>query len=221
MRVKNTDTNIERICQVIVLDPPTEQVSRIEEQSLLENRRELLILPSHSLCHTGSASSCGEFAYLSTPLAFNLGLHISCFKTLVYYEEDILGSFFKAGSNCENGIEVPVVDMELKPLTKSPRYASHLRASFVKIPECGTLQSLRAVPSVEAEDRQDMIDLALHKYFDVDRYLTRGDIFSVCIKWRCKSAICIPCGQNFLKDEIIYFKVNLLINRETHLHSLD
>ncbi|KAM1604563.1 hypothetical protein ACFX15_030652 [Malus domestica] len=53
-----------------------------------------------------------------------------------------------------------------------------------------------------------MIDLALHNYFGVDRYLARGDIFSICINWSCKSSMCIPCKQGSQAgSDNIYFKV--------------
>jgi peroxin-6 len=49
----------------------------------------------------------------------------------------------------------------------------------------------------------------LQKYFEVDRCLARGDIFSVRIDWNCNSTVCIPCGQRSQdrSDNIIYFKV--------------
>ncbi|KAM1058098.1 hypothetical protein COP1_031381 [Malus domestica] len=50
-----------------------------------------------------------------------------------------------------------------------------------------------------------MIDLALQ---GVDRYLARGDIFSICINWSCKSSMCIPCKQGSQAgSDNIYFKV--------------
>ncbi|TQD84626.1 hypothetical protein C1H46_029828 [Malus baccata] len=74
--------------------------------------------------------------------------------------------------------------------------------------ECGTLDSIKGNSSIEYEDRQEMIDLALHNYFGVDRYLARGDIFSICINWSCKSSMCIPCKQRSQDgSDDIYFKV--------------
>ncbi|XP_022876583.1 peroxisome biogenesis protein 6 isoform X2 [Olea europaea var. sylvestris] len=90
-----------------------------------------------------------------------------------------------------------------------PKHASHLRVSFVKIPQCGTLETLKSSSSIEVKDRQDLIDLALNNYFAIDRYLARGDLFNVCIKWNCNSELCIPCSQNMQNggNDIIYFKV--------------
>ncbi|KAL2540526.1 Peroxisome biogenesis protein 6 [Abeliophyllum distichum] len=90
-----------------------------------------------------------------------------------------------------------------------PKYASHLRVSFVKIPQYGTLETLKSSSSIESKDRQDLIDLALKNYFAIDRYLARGDLFNICIKWNCNSELCNPCTQNMQNggDDIIYFKV--------------
>ncbi|KAM1150802.1 hypothetical protein FF1_031342 [Malus domestica] len=109
--------------------------------------------------------------------------------------EDTLASYFGEKVDDEvsgKDVEASVVGLQLEPQAQLPRYAPHLRASFVKIPECGTLDSIKGNSSIEYEDRQEMIDLALHNYFGVDRYLARGDIFSICINWSCKSSMCIP-----------------------------
>ncbi|KAL0435846.1 UNVERIFIED_CONTAM: Peroxisome biogenesis protein 6 [Sesamum radiatum] len=101
------------------------------------------------------------------------------------------------------------VSVALQPWSELPKYASHLRASFVKIPDCGTLQHLKTSSSVEAKERQNLIDLALNDYFSIDRYLARGDLFSICINWNCKSELCTPCNQKLLNggEDTIYFKV--------------
>ncbi|KAM3204839.1 peroxisome biogeneis protein 6 isoform X1 [Capsicum annuum] len=51
--------------------------------------------------------------------------------------------------------------------------------------------------------------MELNKYFGVDRFLSRGDLFSVCINWNCKSALCIPFCQKKQNDgsDLIFFKV--------------
>ncbi|KAB1203040.1 Peroxisome biogenesis protein 6 [Morella rubra] len=123
-----------------------------------------------------------------------------------------LASYFQVKVNdttCGEAIEGTVISVGLEPVAQLPRYASHLRASFVKIPECGTLESLKGSSPIEAEDHQDMIDLALQNYFKADRYLARGDIFRICINWKCNSITCIPCNQKSenRSENIIYFKV--------------
>ncbi|GMH02640.1 hypothetical protein Nepgr_004479 [Nepenthes gracilis] len=54
-----------------------------------------------------------------------------------------------------------------------------------------------------------MIDAALRNYFSVDRYLARGDVFSIQIDWNCNSMMCIYCAQKRQNagGDIIYFKV--------------
>ncbi|OWM78020.1 hypothetical protein CDL15_Pgr018589 [Punica granatum] len=210
---KSVETNVERIVQVVVLDPPSnsrEHLPKTQCVPLSQCCRELLVFPAHNLVQNESELLDHEVAYLSPPLAFNLGLHLSCFKTLLRHGEDTLASFFKAeidDSIWEKISEIPGIDVELRPFLQTPRYASHLRASFVKIPECGTLESLRGKSTVEAEERQEIIDLALQHYFELDRYMARGDVFSVHIKWSCSSPVCIPCNRKSLIGDTIYFKV--------------
>ena len=153
-----------------------------------------------------------EVAYVSPLLAFNLRLHVSCFKSLVHQGTETLASLFEVKVDEDTngkGKKASIISLRLEPCVELPRYASHLRISFVKIPECGTLESLKGSSSIEAEDRQEMIDLALQNYFEKDRYLTRGDLFFIYINWTCKSSLCIPCGQKMQNDnnDIIYFKV--------------
>ncbi|XP_048129327.1 peroxisome biogenesis protein 6 isoform X2 [Rhodamnia argentea] len=211
VHIRNLDTNSVRMAQVVVLDPPsTLEHSYQVKLPFSQCEKELLIFPSCSVPPTKPALPDREVAYLSPLLAFNLSLHLSCFRTLVHHGEDSLTSFFRAkvdNGMSEQGGEVPAIDLELKPLGQLPKYASHLRVSFVKLPECGTIESLKGSSSVEAEDRQEMIDLALQNYFEIDRHLAIGDVFSIKIKWSCNSFICIRCSQNLPNDDVIYFKV--------------
>ncbi|KAL6575097.1 hypothetical protein OROMI_012382 [Orobanche minor] len=126
--------------------------------------------------------------------------------------KETLSCFFYVKANGEvNGKEdePPSITLELQSWTKLPAYASHLRASFVKIPECGNLERLKTSSLDEAKDRQELIDIALNDYFSVDRYLSRGDLFGICINWNCKSEMCVHCNQKMLNagDDTIYFKV--------------
>ncbi|KAL5561531.1 hypothetical protein UlMin_031278 [Ulmus minor] len=211
--VKNVGTGKRRIAQAVVLDPPdTHEGSAGTELSCSYSFREFLVFPSCNFPHTDQQSLNLEVAYVSPILAFNLDLHVSCFKSLVHGGQKSLASYFKDRAEDEmqeKGIEASLIVLQLEPLGVVPRYASHLRVSFVKIPECGTLESLKGKSPIEAEDRQEMIDLALQNYFEVDRYVGRGDVFRVRISWNCKSSICIPCNQNSQSesDGIIYFKV--------------
>ncbi|XP_056168072.1 peroxisomal ATPase PEX6 isoform X5 [Syzygium oleosum] len=211
VHIRNLDTNSARMAQVVVLDPPSApEHSHQVKLPFSQCEKELLIFPSCSFPPTKPALPDREVAYLSPFLAFNLGLHLSCFRTLVHHGGDTLTSFF--GARVDNGMseqggEVPVIDVELQPPGQLPNYASHLRVSFVKIPECGTIESLKGSSSIEAEARQEMIDLALQNYFEIDRHLAIGDVFSIKIKWTCNSFICIRCSQKLPNDDVIYFKV--------------
>lgn len=210
--IKNLDTSIQRIGQAVVLDPPNaHDESTNNELSAPTSSRAMIVFPLYSFPQIHHVPLTPEVVYVSPIFAFNLKLNVSCLKLLVYQGKENLGSLFdvkeEAGAN-EKGDEGFSIDLGVEPWAEFPRYASHLRISFVKIPECGTIESLRGSSSVDSEDRQEMIDLALNEYFAVDRYLARGDLFSICINWKCKSAICIACCRKMqASDNIIYFKV--------------
>ncbi|KAE9464038.1 hypothetical protein C3L33_04054, partial [Rhododendron williamsianum] len=211
--VKNVDTDIQRIGQAFVLDPPLNQEHFCENKlPISRSPQAMLVFPSYNYPPSHLVPLDREAAYVSPLLAFNLGLHVSCFKSLVHQGKETLASLFEVKVDEETngkGSETSAISLRLKPYGELPRYASHLRISFVKIPECGTLESLRGTSSIVAEDRQEMIDMALHKYFEKDRYLTRGDVFCLYINWSCKSAMCISCSRKMQIgcDDIIYFKV--------------
>ncbi|PPD95511.1 hypothetical protein GOBAR_DD07447 [Gossypium barbadense] len=208
--VRNLEAKIQRVAQIVVLDCPNTHVHMsLRKESLSDPPHVMLVFPSYSYPSTGSVSLDSDVAYVSPLLAFNLNLHISCLRSLVYKGTETLASLFEANVDdkaCRGDTDI---SLWLEPLGGPPKYASHLRVSFVKIPECSSLESLRGISSIEADDRQEMIDSALHKYFEVDRYLTRGDVFSVFLNWNCNSAICIPCCSRLQNqsDDIIYFKV--------------
>ncbi|KAI7747693.1 hypothetical protein M8C21_029031 [Ambrosia artemisiifolia] len=211
--VKNVDTQIQRISQIVALDPPNvHDVSSNSEPFSCSASNAMVVFPSVTFPLIHHVPLVSEVAYVSPLLAFNLGLHTSCLKLLLHHGEEKLASLFEVKGETESNLEANEgfsVNLDIKPLTKLPRYASHLRVSFVKVPECGTIGSLKGNSSIEAEDRQQKIDIALNEYFTIDRYLSRGDVFSVCINWNCKSAMCIACSQNNQNssDTNLYFKV--------------
>ncbi|KAL6516016.1 peroxisomal assembly protein [Orobanche gracilis] len=211
--IKNVDANVSRIGQVVVLDPPDRYENTVECESVCSHApRTMLAFPSYPYPRNRSAAFDPQVAYLSPIFAFNLSLHLSCLKSVVQKGKETLSCFFDIKANGEvNGKEdePPSVTLELQSWTKLPAYASHLRASFVKIPECGNLQRLKTSSLDEAKDREELIDIALNDYFCVDRYLSRGDLFSICINWNCKSEMCVHCNQKMLNvgDDTIYFKV--------------
>ncbi|KAK4492575.1 hypothetical protein RD792_003390 [Penstemon davidsonii] len=211
--IKNADTNANRIGQVVVLDPPNADGNSLENVPAgFHSPRTMLVFPSYEYPPNQSATVDIEVAYISPILAFNLNLHLSCLKSIVQQGKEAFSSLFQVKENGERTgkeHEPSFVNIGLEPWPELPKYASHLRASFVKIPECGTLERLKTSSSDEAKDRQELIDSALNKYFSVDRYLSRGDLFSICISWNCKSEFCIHCDQKILNggNDTIFFKV--------------
>ncbi|KAL0800659.1 hypothetical protein Bca101_055834 [Brassica carinata] len=215
--INNIDIDIQRIAQVVVLDPPPKTMMLEEDASssltsLLpvsgSLHHTMLVFPTFDLMTQQLLEQ--EVAYLSPMLAFNLGLHVSCLKSLVHRGNQVLEKYFVANLDGDSAVVGDSkIGLGLEPVSQVPGYASHLRVSFVKIPECGTIHSLKVNSSSEAEERQGLIDSALHKYFGTDRQLSRGDVFRVYIDWNCGSSICVPCSQRlcFRSEDVIYFKV--------------
>ncbi|KAI3932420.1 hypothetical protein MKW92_029641, partial [Papaver armeniacum] len=206
--IGNIGTKIQRIARVIVLDSPNAVFGSGDSDHIPHT---MVVFPTYMISSSNSLPLV-EATYISPLLAFNLELHVSCFKCLVHGGQETLTSLFeeKKKDTNEKKDESPIVDVDLSPCSYLPKYASHLRASFVKVPECGTIETLKETSSIESEYRQRMIDSELHDYFKVDRYLGRGDIFRININWNCKSEVCTSCSQRSVensKNNIIYFKV--------------
>lgn len=218
--IKNTETNVGRIAKIIILDSTAQNA---------EERDSITLEPS-SHCVMGVLPSCTypiktdfilnnakEVGFISPLLAFNLGLHTSCFKLLLT-EEDKLFRYFESNKEeieRENMTQENLsLKIEVAPWPNLPKYASHLRVSFVKIPECGMLASLKGNSPIEVSDYQNMIDSALNEFFKVDRLLTKGDVFCVHKVWSCGSEMCIACcGKSAKKrsNDLIYFKVHVSV----------
>ncbi|CAI9767880.1 unnamed protein product [Fraxinus pennsylvanica] len=211
--IKNGDGNISRIGQAVVLDPPNADENSSNNPSISSHSPRIMrLLPSYTYPQSQSTHFDPQVAYLSPILAFNLNLHLSCLKYILHRGKETLSSLFEVnvdGDVSEEDNELTIISLGIEPWSQLPKYASHLRVSFVKIPQCGTLETLKSSSSIEAKDRQDLIDFALNNYFAMDRYLARGDLFNICIKWNCNSELCIPCSQNMQNggSDIIYFKV--------------
>lgn len=212
--MKNAETNVGRIVKVFVLDRPDigekESASEISSPSCFHTV--MSTFPSLTYPLDGCIPVDQEVVYVTPILAFNLGLHRSCLNVLLQGGQESLKSLFEVETKdaVEKARDDSRVYVELAPWSQLPRYASHLRISFVKIPECGMLGSLRGASKSEDDDRQVMIDSALKEYFEVDRFLARGDIFYVHINWNCGSEMCMACSQDDLKrhsSNIVYFKV--------------
>lgn len=166
--IKNVDANISRIGQAVVLDPPYLEDKSLEGRLVcMHAPRTMLVFPSYSYPGNQSTTLDTQVAYLSPILAFNLSMHISCLKSVVQQGKETLSSLFQVNENNSKNVkenEPSSVSIGLQPWAELPKYASHLRASFVKIPDCGTLERLKTPSSDDAKDRQDLIDLALNDY---------------------------------------------------------
>ncbi|CAH9098755.1 unnamed protein product [Cuscuta epithymum] len=207
--VKNVDTSGQRIGQVVALDPPHTDKALPNCITLpSQSPRAITVFPSHSYGDVRLPETDQETAYLSPILAFNLSLHVSCLKSSIAQTKETFSPLFDINVD-ESRKDSALISVEVKPLHKLPTYATHIRVAFVKIPECGILESVRRTSFVQAEDRQELIDLALNQYFNVDRFLARSDIFSVTINWNCRSTLCVACTQKLQNggSDIIYFKV--------------
>ncbi|XP_074562035.1 peroxisomal ATPase PEX6-like [Curcuma longa] len=206
--VKNSETNVGRVAKAKVLDRPLAGDSQAISVSC--STPVMNILPSFTYSPEVHPPINQEVAYVTPMLAFNLGIHVTCLMVLVCGGQDSLMSWFEVEGNKQEKRDYPPLYVELFPWPNCPKYASHLRISFVKIPECGVLESCRGKSVIEEGDRQDLIDLALNEYFSVDRFLARGDIFYVHVDWHCHSEMCVSCNQKTpkgLSSNIIYFKV--------------
>ncbi|KAL2556705.1 Peroxisome biogenesis protein 6 [Forsythia ovata] len=211
--IKNGDAYISRIGQAVALDPPNADENSSDNTSLSSHSPRIMrLLPSYTYPRNQSTNFDPQVAYLSPILAFNLNLHLSCLKSVVHQGKETMSSLFEVdidGDISEKDNNLTTISLGLEPWSQLPKYASHLRVSFVKIPQCGTLETLKSSSSIESKDRQDLIDLELNNYFAIDRYLAIGDLFNICIKWNCNSELCNPCTQNMQNggDDMIYFKV--------------
>jgi len=200
----------------VALDPPGTTVntdSPSSSSSSSSSSRIMLLFPSCHFPFNGCVFD-DQIAYVSPLLAFNLNLHVACLKSVLHHGQEALASYFgprekSSDEDAAKSTADSVINVELEPLALPPKFASLLRVSFVKIPECGILESIRASSPFESEERQNMIDLSLQKYFEVDRYLSKGDVFGINISWNCNSPICVPCNQRSLSqnDNLICFKV--------------
>ncbi|CAL9095049.1 unnamed protein product [Musa acuminata var. zebrina] len=213
--LKNSETNVGRIAKAKVLQHPLagEKYRGCTQQatSVSSSQRVMKLLPSFTYPSEAYCPSDQEVAYVTPLLAFNLGLHISCLKVLVRSGQESLTSLFEVEEHREEKeTNYHPLFIDLISWPDLPKYATHLRISFVKIPECGLLGSLRGKSATEEGDRQDMIDLALNEYFKVDKFLARGDVFYIRLDWNCSSEMCVFCNQKSpkgLSSNIVYFKV--------------
>ncbi|KAM7255147.1 hypothetical protein ACFE04_020388 [Oxalis oulophora] len=205
--VKNVSNNIQRIGQVIVLDPPNDNTNDDRNRNRTNT---MLMFPTYSF-NDNHSLNC-EVAYLSPTLAFNLDLHTLCLQLLVKKENNAVASLFDDYDDHDD-IEGSAICLRLEPFTQPKKYAAHLTVSTVKIPQCGTLEFLIGKSSCKSKEREEFVDKAIYSYFEVDRFMSRGDVFTISLDWSCNSYTCVSCSQRSeIKGDsnIIYFKVEAI-----------
>lgn len=193
------------------------QKSADDEALFSRSNQTTLLFPSYSYSQKCPAQLDQETVYLSPLLIFNLSLHVFCLKSFIGHGKESLSSLFEAqldNKTSEKENASSFIRLELKPLIKSPKYATHVRISYVRVPGCNTLEFFKKSPSVEEEDRQELIDEELKNYFSIDRFLSKGDTFNISINWDCKSPLCASCNRKMESGskDTIYFKVIFLFH---------
>ncbi|WZZ19895.1 hypothetical protein YC2023_121282 [Brassica napus] len=114
--INNIDISIQRIAQVVVLDPPPKTTTLDDASLVLDSLHTMLVFPTYDLMMTQQLLS-QEVAYLSPMLAFNLGLHVSCLKSLVHRGNEVLEKYFVAKfDEGESAVGGSKIGLELEPV---------------------------------------------------------------------------------------------------------
>ncbi|CAA6668577.1 unnamed protein product [Spirodela intermedia] len=194
--IKNTSTNVGRVARILALGQP-ERRAAIQAESPSQHLA-MGIFPLHSHDSSEISQPDGGIAYISPLLAFSMGLHLSAFNVLLHGGKEGIESLFS--SERRELDRRTAVSVELAPLSQVPRYASHLRISFVRTPECSLLESLRGSSPTEVP--------------------CKGDVFGVNLNWNCCSEMCVACSrkdQRRPSADLIYFKVVAMEPLEDHI----
>ncbi|TYH05482.1 hypothetical protein ES288_A08G086500v1 [Gossypium darwinii] len=141
--VRNLEAKIQRVAQIVVLDSPNTHVHMsLRKESLSDPPHVMLVFPSYSYPSTGSVSLDSDVAYVSPLLAFNLNLHISCLRSLVYKGTETLASLFEANVDdkaCRGDTDI---SLWLEPLGGPPNVFLNWNCnSAICIPCCSRLQN--------------------------------------------------------------------------------
>lgn len=215
--VRNLITNVGRPARVVVLDPPEIQstAKKSDQDETTCSVDNVSFFPSCTIpAKTGGALN-PEVAYLSPPLAFNIGLHVSWLDMLI-----------RRGSEEDSGEGQFLCSLEVHPLPKTSvshhavqkilhglsQYAAHVRIAHIRTPAlAANLSKQKDYRAAWKKDRQARIDAALAHYFECDRLLAEGDILSIRV----------PPPDSFLhasfgdvctaQEELIHFKVRAIV----------
>ena len=231
--VRNLTTNIVRPARTFVLDPPNIQSSPQNSDLELRNGSALQenFYPTFTV-HQGLQFVDRQVAYLSSPLAFNIGLHVTWLTWLIKKAStEAAASLSKSSEKSipeTESIQLPT--LELYPLLDSygeqlskstlnsrevfekfslglTRYATHVRIGHIRTPASMNLSNRKDYLDQLKKERQERIDKALAKYFEVDRLLAEGDILSLWIP-PVHPALHASFGDLHVPvDELVHFKV--------------
>ncbi|CAM6116942.1 unnamed protein product [Calypogeia fissa] len=207
--IKDQSNNCAKPARVMVLDPPEDRGASVSpRESKLKNswqNEELRTktFPTYNLTSKSGAQLDPEVAFLSPVLAFNLGVYVSWLEFLISstcdppsispgqdgaalrpdFSDSFSWSYFVQISPFLPALERPFSENTNQSsatlphnskLAQSSRvmYATHVRIGLVRIPTENVLRS-------SLKGRQAEIDASLHDYFKTDRFLSKGDLFSI------------------------------------------
>lgn len=211
--MRNLITNVGRPARVVVLDPPEIQSTarKSDQDETTTPVDNVSFFPSYTIpAKTGGALN-PEVAYLSPPLAFNIGLQVSWLDVLI-----------RRGGTKEDSGDQFIPSLEVYPLPKTSvthpavqkilqglsQYAAHVRIAHIRTPAlASSLSKQKDYRAASKKDRQARIDAALANYFEVDRLLAEGDILSIRVPPPDSSLHASFGDVCTAQEELIHFKV--------------
>ncbi|KAG0585679.1 hypothetical protein KC19_2G029300 [Ceratodon purpureus] len=224
--VRNLITNVGRPARVIVLDPPEIQSaakSDLDKSCSVDLHtaiEKVTYFPTFTISVKAGAVD-PLVAYLSPPLAFNIGLHVAWLDMLIRK-----GS--SDGNDADSGdrflYDTPVLEvypLQVSKVLKSlpdnairrishgvTQYAAHVRIAHIRTPAlAANLSKQKDYRGASKKDRQARIDTALANYFEGDRLLAEGDILSIRVPPPDPSLHASFGDVYTEQEELIYFKV--------------
>eukprot|EP00250_Pteridium_aquilinum_P012046 c20475_g1_i1 orf=236-3310(-) len=222
--VRHVQTRVGRPARVVVLDPPHRLIDcKGNGGAACEYEGNRCVLPWVTLCSIKTSALRGDVAYMSSMLAFNLGLHTSCLHQWLSCHCNKKSSSSEVQKSCLDVSSLEHSEVDVCPLWKllpppsdnfpeqaiegkenfeiAPfKFAYHVRIGNVKVPTSGFSQTFN-------ETMEDWLDVssALEDYFKCTRVLARGDLFAVRVPFNGKK------HQKFLnkisEERTIFFKV--------------
>lgn len=228
--VRNLITNVGRPARVIVLDPPEIQSaakSDLDESCPVDLHmaiEKLTYFPTFTITmKTGAVDPL--VAYLSPPLAFNLGLHVAWLDMLIRKGSSDGTDADSGDPFLHNTPALEVYPLQVSIGEKVPKslpdnairrishgvmqYAAHVRIAHIRTPAlAANLSKQKDYRAASKKARQARIDTALANYFEGDRLLAEGDILSIRIPPPDPSLHASFGDVYTEQEELIHFKVS-------------